>query len=341
LDRKIILSFIIVCFPIILYSQTIAPVKVIKVEYGQISEIVEGHGIIKPFPKDDIKISAVSPMRIDEILVKPGDEVKKGQLVIKLQRDHSIDLSVEKAKITLQQAEINLKRAEKLFKSGVIAKVKLENAQTEYNLAKADYNLQLQSQKYAIENSDIRSPINGIVSSVNGVIGQVADPTQELIHIVNMSNTIASIGIETEDMAKVQVGQPAVVTLPNLSDGNTFDGKVIKQNREINPATQLIHIWIEIKNPKFTLQPGMFAEAKIFVKTEKHALVLPKSAVLKDPTGNYVYVVKNKTAHKIYIKTGITTSDKIQVVDGLKEGDVVVYIGNYELEDGMQVLIQK
>jgi len=335
------MSFMMVCFPIILSAQTIAPVKVIKVAYGQISEIVEGHGIIKPFPKDDIRISALSPMRIDEILVKPGDEVKKGQLVIKLQRDHSIDLSVEKAKITLQQAEINLKRAEKLFKYGVIAKVKLENAQTEYNLAKANYNLQLQSQKYAIENSDIRSPINGIISSVNGVIGQVADPTQELVHIVNMNNTIASIGIETEDMDKVHVGQHAIVTLPNLSDGNTFDGKVIKQNREINPATQLIHIWIEIKNPKLTLQPGMFAEAKIFVRTENQTIIIPKSAVLIDKQKSYVFFIKDKMAHKKYIKTGITTSENIQVVEGLKEGDIVVYLGNYELEDGMQVEIQK
>lgn len=339
--RTIAMFFFYYFFSTILLAQSIAPVKVLKVKYGTISEIVEGHGIIKPLPQNDIRISSVSPIKILNIYVKPGDVVKKGQPVIKLQRDHSIDLAVQKAKINLSQAKIILNRMKKLFKAGVVAKVKLEAAQTNYDLANSEYKLQQQSQKYAILNSEITSPINGVVSSINGVIGQVADPTMELVHIVNMKNPIARIGIESEDMNNVKVGQQAEVTIPNITNDKTFKGTVIKQNKEIDPSTQLIHIWIGIKNPSNKLQPGMFAEAKINVKTDKNTLVLPRSAVLKDKGGSYIFIIKNNKAKKVYAKKGIENADYVEITRGLSKGESVVYLGNYELKDGMQVEIQQ
>jgi len=341
LGRRINLFLILIFFTAVLEAQTIAPVKILKAELGTISEIVEGHGIIKPLPSNDIKISAVSPMRIEKLLVKPGDYVKKGELVVKLQRDHSADLAVQKAKIRLAQAKLNYERAKKLFKAGVISKVNMENAKTEYELALSEYDLQQQSQQYAVSNSEIRSPIDGVVSSINGVIGQIADPSFDLIHIVNMSKTIASIGIETEDMEKVKTGQKAEITIPNLTDGKVFKGKVIKQNKEIDPATQLVHIWIEIENHENKLQPGMFAETNIFVKTDENVISLPTSSVLADNKGTYVFIVKNSLANKVYVTTGIRTADRVEIISGIKKGDLVVYLGNYELKNGMQVKIEK
>jgi len=332
---------VLLLFTVSAKAQRVATVKVLNAQPSDISEKVEGHGIIKPLPSGDIKISAISPMKIEDILVKPGDFVRKGELVIKLQRNRSIDLAVKKSKINLGYAEINYNRAKMLYKNGVIAKAKLESARTNYKLAQSEYNLQLQSRDYAISNSEIRSTIAGVVSSINGVTGQIADPSLDLIHIVNMSRTIASIGIETEDMEKVKVGQKAVVTIPNVTDGNSFKGKVIKQNKEIDPSTQLVHIWIEIENASNKLQPGMFAEANIFVKTDSNVIVLPSSAVLADNKGEYIFMIKNNTAHKIYVKTGIKNSDKVEIITGVKKGDLIVYLGNYELEDGMQVMIQK
>ncbi|NOX87591.1 MAG: efflux RND transporter periplasmic adaptor subunit [Calditrichaeota bacterium] len=318
-----------------------APVKVCAVRVAPIAEMVEGHGVIKPFPKNDVKLSAVSPLRVSTIYVKPGDRVKKGQRVIKLQRDQSQDMAVRKAKIAMEQASINLKRAQKLFDSGVIARVKLEQAQTEFNLAKADYELEKRSLQYAIENSILLSPIDGVVSSVNGVVGQVADPSQVLAHIINTRRIIASIGVETEDIEKIKTGQRAEITIPNLSDGKVFAGRVIKQNKEIDPETQLIHIWIELANPRRILQPGMFAVAHIFVNEEPKALIVPRSAVLGDYDGYYVYVVEKDTARKVAVKPGIITDNKAQILQGLRIGQTVVYLGNYELENGMKVMIKK
>ncbi len=337
--KKLLWIIVVMTISLPLTAQTVAPVKVTNVKQGSIAETVEGHGIVKPFPKDDARLSALSPMRIDTIIVKPGDLVKKGQRIVKLQRDQSPDMALQKAGIALKQAEMNLKRAKKLFHNGVIARVKLERIQTEYHLAQADYELQKRSLNYAVENSVLRSPISGVVSSVNGVVGQVADPSQVLVHIVNLQRAIADIGVETEDIEKIHVGQKALISIPNLSTGNQFNGRVIKQNREIDPATQLTHIWIELSNPRQVLQPGMFVVAKIFVKEQTQALVVPRSAVLSDHDGYYTFIVDKDMAHKVKIKPGIITDKQVQILEGLQTGQKVVHLGNYELEDGMKVRI--
>lgn len=341
MDRKLIFACALLLMGGAAFAQTIAPVKTVPAKIQSISEVVEGNGIIDPLPEDNIPISADSPMRILEILVKPGDQVTKGQLVVKLQRDHSVEVEVQKARIAMEKDSLDYDRAKTLYDKGVYPKVRLENAKSAYELSLANYQLQQNNLAYAIQNSELKSPINGVVTSVNGAVGEIADPAQPILRIVNLNHMIAIIGIETEDINKVKEGQPADISIPNLLDDRTFEGVVSKLNREIDPATQLIHIWIQLQNPQQLLQPGMFAEARVVVQRDSTALVVPKSAVLKDNEGSYVYVIQTDTAKKVHVKTGISNDTLIQILSGIKRGEPVVYEGNYELIDNMKVSVQK
>jgi RND family efflux transporter MFP subunit len=323
------------------FGQTIAPVKVKNARITSIFTTVQGYGTIEPLPEDNIPLTADAPMRILEINVKPGEPVKKGELVVKMQRDHSLDVAVNKAKISMQKDSIDYKRAITLYDSGVIPRVKLENAKNDFEISQADYELQKKQLDYSIQNSELRSPISGVVTSVNGEVGQISDPTAPILRIVNLQHMIAIIGIEIEDISKIRVGQSVNVTIPNLPNSPVFKGKVSKLNREIDPATQLINVWVSLNNSDEFLQPGMFAEAGIIVKQDSTALTIPRSAVLSDSKGSYVFVVRDDTAHKIRIKTGIQNDSLVQVLKGMKKGEPVVYQGNYELEDSMEVKVEK
>jgi len=339
--KLILLTGWIFLFCDFIFGQTLAPVKVRDARITSIFATVQGYGTIEPLPEDNIPLTADAPMRILEITVKPGDRVKKGELVVKLQRDPSLDVTVNKAKISMQKDSIDYKRAVTLYDSGVIPRVKLENAKNNYEISRADFELQKKQLDYAIQNSELRSPINGIVTTVSGVIGQITDPARPILRIVNLQEMMAIIGIEIEDISSVRIGQRADITIPNLPDSPVFEGTVNKLNHEIDPATQLINIWIKIKNPTEFLQPGMFAEAKIVVKQELNALVVPKSAVLKDNNGPYIFTVRESTAIKAPVQTGIHNDSLVQIVKGVQKGEPVVYQGNYELEDGMKVRIEK
>jgi RND family efflux transporter MFP subunit len=344
MDRKIAEIFIWILVSSLLTTlaaQMLAPVKTEPVKIQSLIETVQAYGTIKPLPEDNISISADSPMRILEILVKPGDEVGKGQLVVRLQRDHSLDVAVEKARISMQKDSLDYQRAITLYDSGVIPKVKLENSKNDYSLSRADYELQKQQLKYAIQNSELTSPINGVVTSVNGAVGQIADPNQPILKIVNPQKMIAILGIEIEDIGAIHRGQKVNLTIPNLPDSPVFTGTVSKLNHEIDPETQLINIWVTLKNINDYLQPGMFAEAGIIVKDDTSALAVPSSAVLHDQQGPYVFVVQDSTAYKIHVRTGIKTHSLTQIVKGLEKGEQVVYRGNYELQDSMKVRVEE
>ena len=85
----------------------------------------------------------------------------------------------------------------------------------------------------------------------------------------------------------------------------------------------------------------MFAEAKIIVQKELDALTVPKSAVLEDADGPYIFTIRDSTAYKTRVQTGIQNDSLIQIIKGLQKGEPVVYQGNYELEDSMKVRIEK
>jgi RND family efflux transporter MFP subunit len=322
-------------------AQVVAPVKVVRAMIQPVSKIVEGHGIIEPYVQGDALISSTMPLRVEAILIKPGDHVRSGDLLVKLQRDRSADMEVEKARISMEQAKTNLDRSTNLYEHGVIAKVSQEQAQTEYNLAKADYELKQNALEYTLTNSEIRSPIDGYVSSVSGLVGQIADPAQPILRVVNMSEVDAVIGIEIEDAGKIRIGQAAEISIPNLPEGNIFKGWVVRSNMAIDTATQLIHIWVQIDNRKKELKPGLFADGKIYTGTDPSALTVPASAVLKDSGGSYVFSVEDGFARQVHVQTGIETDSLVQVTAGLKAGQEIVYLGNYELEDSMRVEIQK
>jgi RND family efflux transporter MFP subunit len=334
-------AIVLLLAALISYSQVTAPVKVVRVTREPISQTVEGNGTLEPQPQGDVEVTAASPMRIEDILVGPGESVRKGQLIVRLQRDPALEMEVEKAKINLDQADLNLNRAQHLYENGVIAREKFELTKTERDLAKSEYELQKRAFDYALKNSEICSPLDGEVATVDAQLGQVVDPSKPILRLVDTRDLLARLGIEIEDIGLVLKGQLAEIKLPNLPDRNPLTGRVIKMNREIDAATQLVQVWIHLDNASGRLQPGSFAVGRIVVRTDSNALVVPVSAVLKDETGPYVFVIDHEIARKRQVKTGIEAHGAVEILSGVQTGQEVAWQGNYELEEGMKVTIDK
>jgi membrane fusion protein, multidrug efflux system len=117
-------------------------------------------------------------------------------------------------------------------------------------------------------------------------------------------------------------------------------GEVLKMNREIDSATQLVQVWIHLDNPSGRLQPGSFVVGHIVVHTDSNALVVPASAVLKDDTGPYVFVIESDIARKVPVKTGIEANGRVEILTGVQADQEVAWQGNYELEEGMKVKVE-
>lgn len=191
---------------------------------------------------------------------------------------------------------------------------------------------------------EVVSPISGLVAKVfldNGAV--VVPPTMSttmgtpIARIVNMEKAKLIVNVGDRDYPLVRPGQIAEVTADAYPD-RLFTGKVNSISPVINPYTKTASVEIIIPNEKLLLRSGMFAEVKIITE-EREGIVIESDYILNTDGNSYVYVIHNNIAEKRNIKTGIVEENRVEVIDGLKEGETVVTVGAKMLTDGTMVEI--
>lgn len=329
-----------------------APVKVFKVQRQKISEKLFYTGVIEAWNK--INLTPDIGGKIARIHVEEGDRVEKGQLLAELDT-RAVRLQLDQAQAALAVAEANyndaqknMERMERLKKEDAASdqqyeKVKLayEAADAQLKQARAAVNLA----RYSLDVSLMKAPFSGVVASKNAEVGDVINPmmggfspTSGVLTLMDFSRVKIEIDATQQDVARIKKGQSAqlkVTALPN----RIFQGRVSMVNITADPVSKKFRVEVNVDNPDLALRPNTFGEVSLEVSTHEHALVIPQKAVLEN---KYVFRVKNdNTVERVELNLGLQNSDRIEVINGLKEGDLVVVEGNFGLEDGTQIEIRE
>jgi len=110
-------------------------------------------------------------------------------------------------------------------------------------------------------------------------------------------------------------------------------------NVTADPLAKKFKVEVRIDNPDLILRPNTFGEVTLEVSTHEDALVIPQNSVLES---KYVFLVgENNQAQRREVTLGLQNADLVEILNGLKEGDLVVMEGNYSLEDGAKIDIQE
>jgi len=329
-----------------------APVKVFKVQRQKISEKLFYTGVIEAWNK--INLTPDIGGKIARIHVEEGDRVEKGQLLAELDT-RAVRLQLDQAQAALAVAEANyndaqknMERMERLKKEDAASdqqyeKVKLayEAADAQLKQARAAVNLA----RYSLDVSLMKAPFSGVVASKNAEVGDVINPmmggfspTSGVLTLMDFSRVKIEIDATQQDVARIKKGQSAqlkVTALPN----RIFQGRVSMVNITADPVSKKFRVEVNVDNPDLALRPNTFGEVSLEVSTHEHALVIPQKAVLEN---KYVFRVKDdNTVERVELSLGLQNSDRIEVINGLKEGDLVVVEGNFGLEDGTQIEIRE
>lgn len=176
----------------------------------------------------------------------------------------------------------------------------------------------------------ITAPMDGIVDVRNINLGQSVEPNTVLFHISHRAKVLMVANVYEEDLGKVAVGQTASVKVLSFSD-KIFSGKVTRIEPNLDPLTRTVKIWILLDNEQNFLKPHLFGSAQVVLKENKAALILPKEAMI-DINGEQHVFVQQEGGYLFHpIKTGASNASHTEILDGLKEGDIVVTQGNREL----------
>jgi len=242
---------------------------------------------------------------------------------------------LNQAEVGLTQAQTQLQTAEqqldKLHSVGLKAQLKAAHGQ----LAAAkgrDENAQAQ-----LAYSEIRSPIDGVVTDRPLYQGEMAASGTPLMTVMNLSQVVARAHIPASEAALLKVGDPAEISVPGES--KPVPGKVTVVSPALDPNSTTVQVWVQAPNPGDQLKPGATVNVTVIAKKVPNVLVIPQSALLSESDhGPFVMVIDSDShAHQTKVQTGIEQGDRVQITQGLKEGELVVGQGAYGLPDGTKV----
>lgn len=319
------IALLLIIFLGIIIRDKAVPVEIVKVVAGDIQATVTASGYIDSLEREIIvaKIDGT----ISKLKVTEGEHVKKGHVLCVIKNPE-----IKSKKI---QAEINLSLAEE--------NLRMAESKEEIRAAKARYELSKENLSYLKSLIEISPGINGEVIDVKVKEGQPAASGIELFKIADMDRVILRARVNEFDADKVKVGQSVKIRGTMFKDVE-FKGHVYKADlfigREKEMAYMEILCTIE-KVKEFPLRLGAFAEADIVVEERKDVLRIPKEALLLEDDQNWVFVVRRGRAFSRLIQVGLSSEEDIEVVSGLKEGEEVVIMGKFELNDGDRIKIEK
>jgi RND family efflux transporter MFP subunit len=332
-------------------ANTVAEVTLTKVVRGDISSNLTVSGTIAALPNEDVKVSALVPGRISAMLVAEGDRVKEGSVLAKIE-DHSYrdqlqqaQASIDQANASLENARLNQKREADLVQRGISARKDLEDAVMAERVAEAA----LKQAQFAtalarlqLSRTDVKSPLSGIVVKRLVSAGEQVDGTgaQPIFEIADTAEVELFGNVPAVYLPKIHLGQ----ILPVRTDAfpaTNFSGRVVAVSPAVDPTTNVGLVRIRITNPAGLLRLGMFLTAQVPLETHMQALVVAPEAVYRDAEGQpRIFRVHADKAEAVPVKVGIETHERVELLSGAEEGEVVVLTGAYGLESGATIKVK-
>jgi membrane fusion protein (multidrug efflux system) len=190
------------------------------------------------------------------------------------------------------------------------------------------------------EKAPVESPLGGIVGRVYVDIGQNVTAQTPVALVVDMDKMKINLEIPEKYLPRVSLSQGAEITV-DAYPGEEFLGSVTKISPVVDLTTRSAPIEIIVLNTGHRLKSGMFAKVRLIIQEYENIPVILKEAVMGKGDNLYVYTVENNKAVLKKIVLGIRQGPYFEVKDGLKEGDLVVIMGQQRLRDGINVSFEQ
>lgn len=296
------------------------------------------------------RIGASVTGRITDLKAIVGQNVTRGQVLATL---NSTELSTAQlaflraysAKMLAQRAA---ERAQQLFDADVIGLAELQRRQTELAQAEADMSAShdqlkvLGMSEASIEKLEGSRTVNSqsfVVSSITGTVidrivaqGQVVQPGAAVFTVADLSRLWVQAEVPEKQSDLVQVGDVVKVAIPALQN-RTIEGKLVFVSSTVNPETRTVTVRTEVANTDRSIRPAMLAVMMIQDRPTMHPVV-PVDAVVRETNKDYVFIKQGENRYKLVgVTLGQESNGVRPVVEGLKDGDVIVADGAFHLNN--------
>ncbi len=270
-------------------------------------------------PAVDIRITAPVGEVIDEVLVREGQSVAKGQVLARF-RPGAIEAAAKSAEAQLKVAAADYERQQNLFKEGAVSQRDVDAAEAAYRLAQA---AEAQATK-RWEDAVVRAPVSGVISVRSVESGDRPGDGDPMFRLVNTSELEFEATIPSEFVPRIHVGSPVRLTVTGFPAGGV-QGQVARINAAVDEATRQVKVYVRVGNPG-GLVGGLFASGSVVTQESRETLAAPTAGIRGDGARRYALVVEGGKLARREIRAGVRDEgrDLVEILSGLKAGDVVV-----------------
>lgn len=345
------------------------------VERRAIAETIQSTGVVGP---DETRLARLRPLaegRVTRVAVRVGDRVGAGQTLLTYDSITAGELiseyraavaSLERATADADVARRSLERADNLVEIGAVAKGERDRRAAEHQRAIAETNsaraavvnleqklLRLGMSRKELDQartgggdlnaaitSAVSAPFGGVVTEVHAAPGEVITPGRELFVVADLSRVWIQGDVYQRDIAKIRVGQNALVTIDTYP-GETFTGRVTYVSNVLDPDTRTAKVRCEVPNRDGRLKVQMFARVALPVSMTRDTLVIPSRAVQDIDGVPTVFVrVDEERFETRAVRVGPAIGELVEVLEGLKPAERVVTDGALMLKSRLKLRVE-
>ncbi len=275
--------------------------------------------------------------QVKKILFDSGQQVAQGTLLVQL--DDSIDQAELEGLIAeRQRAEIRFKRIARLYKQGSVSGEDYDEARLEFEAAAA----RVAAKRALIDKKKVRAPFDGLLGIRQANLGEYLAPGAKIVPLRTIDPIYADFSLPERHLSELSEGQELELTV-QAYPGQTFQGEITAMDPGIDQNTRNVQVRAQLANPDGRLRSGMFAEVRVLLPERENVLTVPRTAITYNPYGDSVFVIEEQddglVVQRRPVETGNARGGQVEIIKGLKAGELVVRAGQVKLRNDQQVKI--
>jgi multidrug efflux system membrane fusion protein len=324
------------------------PVDVEQVSVRSLVYTVSAVGSVEAFEK--VQVTARVAGAVDRVRFAEGEYAAAGQVLVEIETERyrlaveSAQAAYEKSLAAKADAEAGLKRRETVTTQnpGLIPGEEVETWRTKVLTAASEVaqtRSALNQAKLNLSDAFVKAPISGIIQTRTVQTGQYIQTGTVLATLIRRDPLLLRFRVPERDASRIKPGQQAVFHV--REDSREFTAKVVHVAESADDTSRLVDITANIDDPTDrSLRPGSFAEITVPVSSPGEAPVIPAGAVRPSERGFLAYIVEGDKAVERILTLGMRSADgRVEVLSGLKGGEMLVVRGSEALSNGVTVRI--
>ncbi len=302
----------------------------VKLAYVPFAETITASGTLRA--EESIELQSELNGKVVALNFKEGQPVRQGEVLVKID-DSSQQASLRRAIARRDLALLREQRLARLVAEGGVSQLQVDEAKGDLAVIEAEIDVI----RAELAKTEIRAPFDGVAGIRFVSLGAYVNPATRIATLQNLHTLKVDFSIPERYAPFVKPGAPVSFTV--AGSPVTYEAVVTAVEPRIEVSTRTVLLRAVCENSGLSLIPGLFARIEFAITQAQDALLVPAIAVVAGLEERFVFVARDDKAVRVRVRTGARTTTRVQILEGLHPGDVVLVSGVQQLRAGLPVKV--